>query len=304
VSNDEHPSSTRDGSVRARRRVRTPSKLVVPLLVGLAALSVLTFFFGAFALGLSGLQEQRSQDLLYASFRGVLDPSSPVAPSVGGAIAQGTPVALLTARAAGIDNEVVVEGTTASDLLSGPGHLSNSPLPGQAGESILMGRSVTAGAPFANVTRLHKGDRITVTTGEGTFAYVVEGTRVGGDPLPTIPKSGGLLTLVTSAGAGWLGTLTPGHLVYVDAILQGTVAPTPPGRPATIAADEVQGAAQPSSMPFVVLWFLGFAATSAAAVWLWRRWGALRTWLLVLPILLGVLWGFSTEAMRLLPNVY
>lgn len=274
-------------------------------LVGaVASLSVAALFFGVFALGLSGLQEQRSQAQLYASFRGLIDPSSPVAPSIGGSIPQGTPVALISAPVAGMSNVVVVEGTSPADLLDGPGHLPDSPLPGQVGESILMGRSVTAGAPFELVTRLRKGDAITVTTGQGVFAYLVEGHRVAGQALPTIPPSGSLLTLVTSDGTGWLGSLEPSKLVYIDAVLEGKVAPTPPGRPATVSADQIQGASDAGARLGVALWLATYLLACVALAWLARRWGMPRTWLLGVPLVIAILWGLSTDSMRLLPNVF
>jgi sortase A len=261
-------------------------------------------FFGAFAFGLSGLQEQRSQHQLYASFRGLLDPSSEIAPSIGGRIAPGTPVALLNSPEAGLQSVVVVEGTSAGDLLEGPGHLPDSPLPGQPGESILAGRSTTAGAPFAGITHLFKGDVIAVTTGQGTFHFIVEDQRLAGDPLPAIPAGGAELTLVTSAGSGGLGRLEPNHLVYVDAILRGKAVAAPPGRPVAVAAAESQGQNDPSARPFVVFWLLALLVASTAFVWLWLRWGRRQTWLVGAPVLLGILWGLSTEAMRLLPNAF
>jgi sortase A len=268
----------------------------VGTLATIMACSVVTLFFGAFAFGLSGLQVQRSQHQLYASFRQLLDPSSEVAPSIGGPIALGTPVALLNSPDAGLHNVVVVEGTTAGDLLEGPGHLPDSPLPGQFGESIVLGRSTTAGAPFGGITRLDKGDVIVVTTGQGTFRFIVEGERVAGDPLPEIPTGGALLTLVTSAGSGSLGRIAPNHLVYVDAKLQG--------KAVAVAAAESQGQNDPSARPFVVFWLLALLVASTAFVWLWLRWGRRQTWLVGAPVLLGILWGLSTEAMRLLPNAF
>jgi sortase A len=265
---------------------------------------VVAIFFGAFAFGFSALQEQRSQEQLYASFRGLLDPSSPVAPSIGGLIAPGSPVAVVNSPVAGMNNVVVVEGTASNDLLDGPGHLRDSPLPGQAGESILMGRSTTAGAPFAGVTSLRKGDIITVTTGQGTFRFIVEDERFGGDRLPEIPPSGALLTLVTSTGSGWLGRLAPTHLVYVDAALSGKAVAAPPGRPIAVPAQEIQGHGDPASWPFVVLWTEALLAAGVLLAWFWSRLGLARTWLVGAPVLLGILWGLSTEVMRLLPNVY
>ena len=109
--------------------------------------------------------------MLYATFRGLLDPSSPNAPWIGGKIPAGAPVALINAPAAGLHRVVVVEGTSAGDLLAGPGHLPNTVLPGQAGNSVLLGRAATAGAPFAHVADLRAHDVVTVRTGQGTFHY-------------------------------------------------------------------------------------------------------------------------------------
>jgi sortase A len=286
-------------------RKRPPmSGAIVVGLTSVLAFSVVAVFFGAFAFGFSALQEQRSQQQLYASFRGLLDPSSTVAPSIGGEITPTTPVALLNAPGAGLHNVVVVEGTSSSDLLEGPGHLRDSPLPGQAGESILMGKATTAGTPFAAITSLRKGDLITVTTGQGTFRFIVEGERVGGDRLPELPRSGALLTLVTSAGSGWLGRLAPSHLVYVDAALKGTAVAAPPGRPTSIPAQEIQGHGDPTAWPFVVFWAEALLAGGVAVAWLWSRLGLARAWLLGTPVLFGILWGLSTEVLRLLPNVY
>jgi sortase A len=273
-------------------------------LASLMAFSVVVTFFGVFAFGLSGLQEQRSQHQLYDSFRGLLDPSSPIAPSIGGAIASGTPVALLNAPQGGLRNVVVVEGTSSGDLLEGPGHLRDTPLPGQAGESILMGKSTTAGAPLRDITRLQKGDVIAVTTGQGTFHFVVQGQRVAGDRLPEIPPSGALLTLVTSTGSSWLGSLAPNHLVYVDARLEGKAVSAPPGRPVFVAPAEIQGHGDPAAWPFVVFWLQALLVGSLASVWLWFRWGRWQTWMVAAPLMFAILWGLSNEVMRLLPNVY
>ncbi len=297
----EQPVRPVPGSSRGRPQMPGP---VFVTLASIMAFSVLALFLGTYAFELSGLQEHRSQAQLYASFRGLLDPSSPIAPSIGGSIASGTPVALLNSPVGGLHNVVVVEGTTSDELLRGPGHLRDSPLPGQPGESIVMGKSTTAGAPFGDITRLVKGDVITVTTGQGNFRFIVERQRVAGDPLPEIPTSGALLTLVTSAGSGWLGRLAPSHLVYVDARLQGKDVAAPKGRPVSISPAEIQGHSDPSALPFVVFWLLALLAGSVALVWLWSRWGFPRTWLIGAPVMFGILWGLSTEVMRLLPNVF
>jgi sortase A len=300
VAPDEPDVVTDGGDVpRQRGRAALHTMRVVVL-----SCSLVIVFFGLYAYVLSAVQEQRSQHQLYAQLRGLLDPSSTVAPSIGGHIVPGTPVALLNATAAGLHNVVVVEGTSSSDLLTGPGHLRNSPLPGQPGESIIMGKSATAGAPFAHIVSLRKGDTIDVTTGQGAFRFIVFDQRVAGDPLPHIPPSGAMITLVTATGSSWLGDLAPTHIVYVDAALSGSVVPAPSGRPTTIPTNEIQGHGDPSAWLYVVLWFLGVVAGSFALAWLWARWRFWRAWIISAPVLLGLLWGLSTEVMRLLPNIY
>jgi sortase A len=280
-----------------------PKALVVVLAVVLFA-SIVSAFLGVFAFGLSGLQEHRSQQQLYAQFRGLLDPASTVAPSIGGDIAAGTPVALVNAPEAGIHNVVVVEGTSSGDLLEGPGHLADTPLPGQGGEAVLVGKSTTAGAPFADLARLRKGDVITVRTGQGLFRFTVQGLLPPGTHQPAILATRGRLVLVTSAGAGGVGGLEPSQTVDVEAALQGTAVAAPPHQPKSVALSEVPGQTDPGAWPFVALWLAGLAVASAAVWWLWSRLGILRAWIIGAPVLLALLWGLSNEAMRLLPNVY
>jgi len=275
-------------------------KVVFSSIAGLAAVAV---FLAVYALGLSALQEQRSQHQLYASLRGLLSPSSPVAPRIGGVIPPGTPVALINAPAAGLHNVVVVEGTSSGDLLAGPGHLRDSPLPGQAGQSLILGKSVTAGAPFRHVTAFRTGDPITVTTGQKTFTFHVIDQRVGGSPLPALPSGGALLTLVTSTGSGWLGHLAPSHVVYVDATLVGRPVATPAGRPVAVPVSELPGRSDPGAWPYLILWLQGLVLAGVGAVGAWMRWGRWQTWLVAIPVLLGVLWGISQESMHLLPNL-
>ena len=278
--------------------------IVSVLLALVMVLSVAALFFGAFAYGLSGLQEQRSQHQLYSSIRGLLSPSSPVAPWIGGVIPAGSPVALLSSLQAGLHDTVVVEGTSSGDLLAGPGHLPDTPLPGQAGAAVLLGKSTTAGAPFAQLARLRRGDVITVRTGQGRFRFIVEGRLVNGGRLPTVPSTAGFLLLGTSGGAVAPGGFTPSHVVYTYAKLQGRVAPTPHRQPHSVPRSELPGYGDSGTLPFAVLWFGLLLAGSAACWWLWSYWGLLRTWLVGAPVLFAVLWGFSTELLRLLPNVY
>jgi sortase A len=269
----------------------------------ISALGGIAIFLLVYALGFSALQEQRSQHQLYASFRGVLAPASPIAPRIGGVIPPGSPIALINSASAGLHNVVVIEGTSSSDLLKGPGHLRDSPLPGQVGQSLIMGKSVTADGPFRHITSLTKGDTITVTTGQKTFTFSVLDERTGGDPLPAVPTGGALLTLATSTGSGFWGHFAPSHVVYVDALLQGTPVATPSGRPVAVPIAELPGRSDPGAWPYLIFWLQGLIVSGVASVWAWLRWGRWQTWLVAAPILLGVMWGISEEAMRLIPNL-
>jgi sortase A len=304
IEDEQSPAGDAETAAPRRKRYKAPAAAVVIALAGLTIFSSVTLFFGAYAFAFSGLQEQRSQHQLYSLFRGLLDPSSETIPPIGGPIAPGTPVAMMTAPAAGIHDLIVVEGTSSDQLLEGPGHLPDSPLPGQVGESVVMGRSATAGAPFGSLTRLRKGSVIVVVTGQGRFRYVVQDLRVAGDRLPRIPYEGSVLTLVTSAGSGFLGAFVPNHLVYVDARLAGKTVTSPAGRPVFVATSDLAGQGDSGAWPFVIFWLQGLLLAAIGAVWMWVRWGRLQSWLVGAPVIFAILWGLSTEVMRLLPNVY
>jgi sortase A len=279
-------------------------KIPVIFLAMLIALCAAVVFSYLFATVFSGLQEQRDQHQLYSQFRGLLDPSSPVAPKIGGEISAGFPVALMSSPQAQIHKLVVIEGTSSSDLLAGPGHLPDTPLPGQRGNSVVMGKSTTAGAPFRDLGDLRRGDTIDVVTGEGNFRYTVVDIRKGGTKPPRL-KSRSVLTLVTGNSAWSLGSgSSSASLVYVDATRSATPAGTPAGQPRAVPSSEDPGSNEPDAFPLVLLWVAVLLAASATCWWLWARWGLVRTWLIGAPVLFAVLWMLSSQVMRLLPNIY
>ena len=261
-------------------------------------ISSTALFLVVFAYGLSGLQEHRSQHELYAKFRGLLAPASTVAPSIGGAIAPGTPVALLNAPLAGLRNAVVVEGTSSSDLLAGPGHQSNTPLPGQVGESVLLGKSSTAGGPFRAIGQLRTGDLILVRTGQGVFHYKVIGRLAPGQRPASVPATGSVLVLGTSAGSAG------GTVLYVEAKLEGHALRVPKGLPKSVPSAELPGHSDLGAWPAVALWLFVLALASGIAWWLWARWSLLRTWIVAAPVLLAILWALGNAVLAMVPNVY
>ena len=143
----------------------------------LGALSLVAVWTIVFATVLSGLQERGTQRADYTALRAQLTGIAATLAPLGGVIKPGTPVAILDAPSAGLTQTVVVEGTDARDLEDGPGHLRSSLLPGQPGLSVVYGKAVTYGAPFARVPSMHAGDVITATTSQGVFHYTVSDVR-------------------------------------------------------------------------------------------------------------------------------
>ena len=91
------------------------------LLLALVALGFIVYLYG-----LSGVQEARSQVVLYqrlqtqlAEVGGIVVPLGPTAP--------GSPIAILDIPSIGIHDMVVVEGTSPENLTLGPGHLRDTP---------------------------------------------------------------------------------------------------------------------------------------------------------------------------------
>ncbi len=111
---------------------------------------------------------------------------------------QGEELALLRIPKIGVD-EVLFEGVGRETLKNGPGHMENTPIPGQPGNSVLSGHRTTYGSPFFDFDLLESGDRIEVETSIGTHVYeireiiVVEPT----DVWVTDSRPGGWLTLTT-----------------------------------------------------------------------------------------------------------
>jgi sortase A len=266
----------------------------------LTALSVLAFWFLLYAFVLSGYQEHAAQDSLYAKLRNEL--ALGIAP-LGSKITPGAPVALLHIPQAGID-DVVVDGTSSAFLEWGPGLKADTPLPGEAGASIIYGRAAMFGGPFRHLNALRRGDLLAVTTGQGTFYYRVEDVRYPGDPLPPPLASGqGRLTLATTAGGSWRDLGARSQFVYVDASLVSKPVGTPTGMPTAIPNDERPMQGDPGALIPLVFWLQLLVITVLAVIWVRTRWGSWLTWLVAAPVVLALVWVVSEITFQLLPNM-
>lgn len=297
----ERPAKRRDARPSAPLRPDKAGDVAGVMGDGLGVLSLLALWLVAQVLFLGGLSESRAQTIAFRELRTEL--AAATAPT-GGAVDPGRPVALLTIPSLGREM-VVVEGTASGDLLAGPGHRRDSPLPGQEGVSLVYGRARAYGGPFGDLTRLKSGDTMTALTQQGKATFRVDGVRRAGDPVPPpVPAGGGRLTLVTAEGQeGPLSGLTAGSVVYVDASLQGKAFVAAWGRPAAVPQAERAMAADPSALPLLVL-CLG--ALLAVVVWVGlarRRWPNSLVWVVTAPVVLALAWSTTDVVMRLLPNL-
>ncbi len=70
---------------------------------------------------------------------------------------------------------VVVEGTGRKQLLLGPGHMTDTPAPGEAGNSVITAHRDTF---FRHIYELNKGDDIEVRRNGKLFTYEVTGKKI------------------------------------------------------------------------------------------------------------------------------
>jgi sortase A len=94
---------------------------------------------------------------------------------------------------------VVFEGIDTESLQKGPGHMPNTPLPGQPGNSVISGHRTTYGRPFHDFDLLVAGDRVEIETSIGTHVYEVRDVFIVAptDVWVTEPRSGAWLTMTT-----------------------------------------------------------------------------------------------------------
>jgi sortase A len=286
--------------VPSRHTVRTVLRAGTNLiLIGCVALA-------AFLLGGSALVHDREQRTLQREFRAAaanitLDPQFEIGADglvvgmrrvpIGGALAR------VRIPAIGMD-EILVEGTSSDQTRRGPGHLSSSPLPGQFGNSVVIGRRTSYGGPFRHLDQLRSGDRIEVAGGLGDLRYVVSEVVVA--PPDDASVFGTLdgrntLTLVTSDSR----IAASGRLVAV-AELQGRAQGFSPSSVAPRDAELGLGSDRAAWVPFVFA-LQALLVVSLFSVWLATRWSRSCAWLAATPLLIASSWLVFEQATRLLP---
>jgi len=253
---------------------------------------------------LSHLQHLVSQQQLENTFREeLLAGTAPVSEGTFDDIllADGAPVAVINIPSIGM-NQVIVEGTSGSALMLGPGHRRDTVLPGQVGVSVIMGRAGSYGGPFSRIQELAPGEVFSVYTGQGRQRFEVIGVRYAGDLAPPSPRAGeSRLILETARGPAYI----PTGLARVDARLIGegedsglrqTTFATLPPQHRSLATDTTTAWALVFALQFFII-------AEIAAVWAYRRVGAQRMWVVFAPVLLLAGLLVADQVTRLLPNL-
>jgi sortase A len=228
--------------------------------------------------------------------------------------ADGSPVGEIRIPAIGID-QVIVSGTGTQDLRQGPGHYTNTPLPGQAGNAGVAGHRTTYGHPFYNLNVLKTGDTIVFTTVQGVFVYATTGSQVvsPSDGAILQNQSGAWITLTTCNPRFSASTrlVVTAKLVHSQLFATTPAQTTKPvhtkvhktGRPKTAAQTGALAGSSNGQFLDAVLWGLALAVLLAVVLVSAHRYRR-RRWVINgggVVIALVLLYFFFTAISPLLP---
>jgi len=234
----------------------------------------------------------------------------------------GQPIGQITIPRIGADF-YMVEGVDLKYLKEGPGHFSGTPLPGQAGNAAVAGHRTTYKAPFNRIDELQPGDKITITTLQGTFTYEVlpqAPTTPDGPPSGHRIVSPSAVEILSDKGDNRL-TLMACHPKYsaaqrivVEAKLVGNPAPTTPSAAGpdnvdqgALAGQGLTGGDRSARLPTLAWALLALALWFGAWYLAHRRlhgWWRVAPYLILLPFFTVALYATFENFTRLLPGAY
>ena len=270
--------------------------------VTLCSLAIATGCFLAEVTVFGSFQQSHDQQLEYDTLRDEL--ANSIAPIsgydyLGNPLALGAPVALLSIPEIGL-TEVVGQGTTSAVLDAGPGHVRNTPMPGQAGISEIYGREAMYGGPFRYINQLTAGETFTVTTGQGVMTYKVLDVRYPGSPEKVTLPGDSYLVLATATGTAFM----PSDVVWVDAQLVAPAVQPNPGGPAVATSPAEDLLAGDEGAGTAIFWWTELLLGATARIfYLRRRWGRWQAWLVGAPLLGYIGLTLADQIARLLPNL-
>jgi sortase A len=290
----------------------------------LVTAGILILLFVAYQLWGTGIYEARAQsDLQHQFERQLATTTTTPATTVPGTPTttlapmevppKGEVVARISIPKIGVD-KYVVEGVDVDDLRKGPGRYPATQLPGHEGTTAIAGHRTTYGAPFGDLDQLAAGDKIVLTTVQGTFTYVVSDLKVV-DPndgsvlsnVPDIGRPGHSLATVT------LTTCNPKFSAETRLVVLGKLQ-LPKGRTLPLPKQEVPEGQQASKIAGLsgerssrtpaILW--GLLAALVGLLWWWwfHRYPRWTTWIIGAVPFFAVLFVFYVYLERLLPSNY
>ena len=151
---------------------------------------------------------QRQQQSLPAPNAAAIPSAKPVSADDG--------LTRLTVPKINLDS-VIVEGTSRHALLLGPGHLKDTPVPGDDGNAVISGHRDTF---FRHLHELEKGDELLVQRGGRTFHYQVIGKKIvkPTDVSVIAPTKDAEMTLITCYPTYFIGP-APDRLVVFTKLI-------------------------------------------------------------------------------------
>jgi sortase A len=135
---------------------------------------------------------------------------------VTAAAVQGQPLTRLVIPKINLE-AIVVEGTDRQQLIAGPGHITDTAMPGETGNAVITAHRDTF---FRHIFELEKGDEITVQRAGRAFRYEVTGKKIvpPTDLSVLRPTPDAQLTLITCYPVYYIGP-APERLVVFSRLV-------------------------------------------------------------------------------------
>lgn len=165
----DQPQVKKEREPKRRRRI-SPSLITGEVLLTVGILLLSFAFYESFWTNLEAQRAQAKveQKMADAWANERINPRKGVSAELGEAFAR------MFIPAFGSDYQfAIVEGTTDWDLLQGPGHYVDTPMPGERGNFAVAGHRVGKGAPFNDLGSLKACDAIVVETQKSWNVYRV-----------------------------------------------------------------------------------------------------------------------------------
>ena len=144
-----------------KRRKLSVSLVLGELLLTIGVLALLFAFYESYWTNLESarIQADVSDELDSQWEADRVNPRQKITPELGTAFAR------MYIPSFGSDfSFAIVHGTTDADLIAGPGHYTETQLPGEAGNFAVAGHRVGKGAPFNDLGKLKTCDAVVVET--------------------------------------------------------------------------------------------------------------------------------------------